>query len=172
MKISGTHINYYFVCKRELWFFLHGIHCEHQSDLVRMGRLLHEKSYSRENKEIDIDSRIVLDWFDARKGIVHEIKKSDTMEEAHEWQILYYLWYLKNKGLQIAENEAAQGIYGELDYPLLKKKKAVYLSENHIRQLEQNIIPAIQQIAEQPYLPPTTEWKVCKTCSYSDLCYS
>jgi CRISPR/Cas system-associated exonuclease Cas4 (RecB family) len=35
----------------------------------------------------------VLDW--QADGIVHEVKLTDRMEEAHEFQLLYYLYYLK-----------------------------------------------------------------------------
>ena len=31
MKITGTHFNYYQVCKRKLWLFASGIHFEHTS---------------------------------------------------------------------------------------------------------------------------------------------
>ena len=47
--ITGTTINYLHVCPRKLWFFQNHIEMEHTSDLVSMGRLLHEESYSREN---------------------------------------------------------------------------------------------------------------------------
>ncbi|MEM3192938.1 MAG: Dna2/Cas4 domain-containing protein, partial [Candidatus Parvarchaeota archaeon] len=35
---TGTQVNYYFVCKRKLWFFSHNIELESDSDLVLMGR--------------------------------------------------------------------------------------------------------------------------------------
>ncbi|MEM3489504.1 MAG: Dna2/Cas4 domain-containing protein, partial [Nitrososphaerota archaeon] len=34
MKFTGTQVNYYFVCKRKLWFFSHNIELESDSDLV------------------------------------------------------------------------------------------------------------------------------------------
>jgi CRISPR-associated exonuclease Cas4 len=172
MAITGTHINYYFICHRELWLFAHGVQCEQESDAVRMGKHIHETSYTREQKEIAIDGTIVLDWFDAKRGVVHEVKKSPSMETAHEWQILYYLYYLKQKGLTIAESETSAGIAGELNYPVLRITKQVILTPDKERELTQTIIPDIEHILASEDIPITQTWKVCKTCSYCDLCHS
>ena len=45
MNITGTHFNYYQICKRKLWLFANGISMEHTSDLVHEGKLIHEESY-------------------------------------------------------------------------------------------------------------------------------
>ena len=172
MPTTGTHINYYFICHRKLWLFSHGVQCETESDAVRLGKHIHETSYQRENKEIDIDGTIVLDWFDAKRGIVHEVKKSDKMETAHEWQICFYLWYLKQKGLQIASSESEEGIKGELNYPIMRQTKQVILTTEKETQLTTKIIPDINKILEQDVIPERQEWKVCKTCSYCELCHS
>ncbi len=50
-NITGTQINYYFVCHRKLWLFCHHIQMEHTSEFVEMGSLLHEHSYIRKRKE-------------------------------------------------------------------------------------------------------------------------
>ena len=95
--ITGTEVAYYFVCARKLWFFAHNIQCEQESDAVRMGRHIHETSYRREKKEISIDGVIVVDWIDHDKKVIHEVKKSASMEKAHTWQLKYYMWYLEQK---------------------------------------------------------------------------
>jgi CRISPR-associated exonuclease Cas4 len=91
MNITGTHFNYYFVCKRELWLFVNGINMEHTSDIVYEGKLIHEYSYpqsSEKYSEIEIGG-IKIDYYDARNKIIHKIKKSDKIEDAHEWQLKY-----------------------------------------------------------------------------------
>lgn len=88
MKITGTHFNYYQVCKRKLWLFASGIHFEHTSDLVLEGKLIHEDSYpqrSERYEEIELDG-IKVDYYDAKSKVIHEIKKSNKVEKAHEWQ--------------------------------------------------------------------------------------
>jgi len=41
--MTGTHINYYFICQRKLYLFDHHVTMEHTSDLVDLGRLMHEE---------------------------------------------------------------------------------------------------------------------------------
>jgi len=71
--ITATQINYYFICFRKLWFFSHQINMEQNIELVALGKLLHENSYQRENKEIQIGP-IKIDFI-GKDRIVHEIKK-------------------------------------------------------------------------------------------------
>ena len=62
---------------------------EQNSDLVYAGKLIHEESYpqrSERYEEIEIDG-IKVDYYDAKRKVIHEIKKSDKVERAHEWQL-------------------------------------------------------------------------------------
>lgn len=89
MQITGTHFNYYLVCHRKLWLFANGINMEHNSDLVYDGKLIHEDSYPlrpERYEELEVDG-VKIDFYDAKNKIVHEIKRSDKVEEAHEWQV-------------------------------------------------------------------------------------
>ena len=61
IRLTGTQINYYFHCRRQLWYFTHDIRMEPHSDTVFQGKLLHEASYEREKKEIEINN-IKLDF--------------------------------------------------------------------------------------------------------------
>lgn len=160
---TGTHINYYFVCKRKLWLFAHGISMEHTSDTVLLGKLIDESSYERKDKSVDIDDTVVIDWIDERRGILHEVKKSDKMEEAHTWQVLYYLWYLKQKGVT--------GLKGEIDYPRLKQRVEVELTPERESQMRE-LLRAIEECIVQPSPPERINKKFCKTCSYVELCWS
>ena len=102
MLITGTHFNYYLICRRKLWLFSNGISMEHTSDLVYEGKLIHETTYPQRSgkyTELELEG-IKIDYFDDRKNIVHEIKKSESHEEAHEWQLKYYLYVLENNGVK------------------------------------------------------------------------
>ncbi|MDZ7693039.1 MAG: CRISPR-associated protein Cas4 [Balneolaceae bacterium] len=125
------------MCARKLWLFAHNIECEQESDAVRMGRHIHETSYKRKKKEVSVDGVIVVDWIDHGQKIIHEVKKSSSMEQAHQWQLKYYMWYLAQKGLDIAskrkaeefqDNPAKRGYIGELNYPKLRQTKTVVLT--------------------------------------------
>ena len=84
MNITGTHFNYYQICKRKLWLFANGISMEHTSDLVHEGKLIHEESYpqrSAKYEEVEMDG-IKVDYYDTLHKVIHEIKKSDKVEVA------------------------------------------------------------------------------------------
>lgn len=171
--VTGTHINYYYVCKRKLWLFSRGLQMEHTSDTVLLGKLIDENSYAREDKGIDIDGVINIDWIDlpvpksrnqagTKTGVIHEVKKSNSVEKAHEMQVLYYIWYLKQKGVE--------GITGEIDYPVLKQKTKVELTSEKETELLKTL-KEIEQIVGQSEPPPRINKKFCKTCSYFELCW-
>lgn len=157
---TGTQINYYFICKRKLWFFSHNMELENESDLVLLGKLLHEHSYLKEMKEIEIE-RIKIDFI-KKKGEVHEIKRSKKMEMAHMYQLLYYLYFLKHY--------ANKELKGVLNYPLLKRKITIELTKEKEEEMGK-ILNDIKGIIDLDK-PPASEWKgYCKSCAYKDLCW-
>jgi len=161
MSYTGTQVNYYFVCKRKLWLFSHDLTMEHSSDLVRIGKLVHEGSYQRKFKEVMIGN-IKLDFI--RKGIfeIHEVKKSRKIERAHEYQLLYYLYYLKRLSL------AAKGF---INYPLLRRTVEVELTEEREEELE-GALTDMGRLLVRPEPPPPERKGYCKKCSYAELCWS
>ena len=50
MNITGIMIYYYFVCKRKLWYFANEVNMEQNSELVSIGKILDETTYTREKK--------------------------------------------------------------------------------------------------------------------------
>jgi len=159
-KFTGTEVGYYFICKKKLWWFAHGVQMEQESDRVKMGKLVHEESYGRKKKELKIDDKIVLDW--REDGVIHEVKLTDKMEDAHEMQLVYYLYYLKQKGVD--------GLKGQIDYPKLKQTKIVELTP----ELEKKIERALAEMEEivSSKRAPDVEWmKICRSCSYAELCW-
>jgi CRISPR-associated exonuclease Cas4 len=160
-RVTGTEVNYYFVCTKKLWFFAHGIQMEQTSDRVYMGKLMHEDSFTREDKEILIDGTIKLDFI--KKSLeIHESKLSNFMQEATLFQILYYIYYLKGKGVE--------NIKGYVHFPKSKRKEEVQLTEEYEQQL-QEVIQKILDIKQSSKPPVIEEKKICKKCSYYNLCF-
>lgn len=157
---TGTEVGYYFICPKKLWWFAHGVEMERESDRVVMGRLVHEESYARRRKELNIDNRIVLDW--REDGIIHEVKLTDKMEAAHEMQLLYYLYYLKRKGVE--------GLRGQIDYPRLRETKTVELTAEREAEIEA-ALERMKQITSAPRAPQVKWMKICGSCSYAELCW-
>ena len=54
--------------------------------MVLEGRLIHEDSYPQRSgkyEEIELDG-IKVDFYDPKRKVIHEIKKSNKVEAAHE----------------------------------------------------------------------------------------
>jgi CRISPR-associated exonuclease Cas4 len=161
IRITGVYVQYYFVCKRKLWFFAKNIKMEEKSDLVTIGKLIDEHSYKREKKQINIDDTINIDFI-GNRGTIHEIKKSKSIDKADIYQVKYYLYYLYKRGVQ--------DIDGIINYPKLREKVTVELSEQDITEIEA-IMDEIDTILKQETPPPVINTKVCKKCAYYELCY-
>ena len=99
LKVQGVKINYYYVCKRKLWLFSKGITMEQTNDRVLSGKTIHENSYRRqEKKEVLVDGLLKLDIVDG--DYIREVKISSKMSKPDRMQLLYYLYYLKQKGIK------------------------------------------------------------------------
>lgn len=97
MRVNGTLINYYFHCKRQCYLHGNRLNLEDNSEVVKIGKAIHEDKASKsKDTEIEIDN-IKLDKLTSE--YLTEIKKSDADIEAGKWQILYYLKVLKSKGI-------------------------------------------------------------------------
>ena len=159
--ITGLMVYYYEVCKRKLWYFTNDIQLEENNSNVILGKLLEENTYTRDEKKINIDGVINIDFIRSKK-ILHEIKKSNSIEPASVLQIQYYLYYLEKKGLI--------GLKGVLDYPLLKQTVEVNLADSDRENLE-NIIIGIKEILGKESPPILEKKNICKKCAYFDLCF-
>lgn len=160
-QISGTMFYYYFVCKRKLWFFSNGIQLEEDNEDVILGKLIDENSYSKELKHILIDNTVNIDFIKDWK-ILHEVKKQKSIEEARVWQLKYYLYFLKIRGINIEK--------GILDYPKLKKREEVFLSKDDEKKIKE-ILSEIEKITLMEKPPELEKLKICKKCAYFEYCY-
>lgn len=160
-KVTGVMIYYYFVCKRKLWYFCHQINMEMENENVLLGKMLDENSYKRDDKHINTDDIINIDFIHERREL-HEIKKSRAIEEAGIWQVKYYLYYLQKRGVN--------NISAKIDYPLLKKTVKVELNDEDIVNLNR-IIEEISDVKCADIPPELEEKKICKKCAFFDLCF-
>lgn len=159
-KITGIMIYYYHVCTRKLWYFYNDITMESFNEDVELGKLIDENSYSNDEKHINIDNVINIDFIRS-DNVLHEIKKSNKIENASIWQVKYYLYYLKKRGVYTK---------AIIDYPLLKKRIDVVLGQEDETYIE-SVIDDIYELVNNDK-PPALEKKwYCKKCAYYELCY-
>ena len=165
MTPTGTHFNYYQLCHAKLWLFANGINMEHTNDNVYDGKLIHESSYPQRPdryEEVTIEG-IKVDYFDVKRRVIHEIKRSDKMEKAHEWQVKYYIYVFERNGIE--------GCTGLLEYPTMRQTMPVVLTDEdreEIQKMEQEI----RDIIESDVCPPIVKKRFCKSCSYYDFCFT
>ncbi|GAU77703.1 CRISPR-associated protein Cas4 [Fusibacter sp. 3D3] len=161
MRISGTLMNYYFHCKRQCYLFGNKINLEDNSELVKIGKALHQERYVEEKSEIAIEN-IKLDKIDGEYLI--EYKKSNSDVEASKWQLLYYLKVLKGKGILKKgkliclekANQSPKILFYELDDSI----------EHELTRFETEISELIN--AEK--VPPVLYASKCKKCAYYSYC--
>lgn len=165
MHPTGTHISYLHICHRKLWLFANGLNMEHTSALVAEGKLIDEHSYPQRAdryQQLALEG-IKIDHYDAKQGIVREVKKSNKKESAHVAQLKYYLFVLERNGVGVR--------HGILEYPKLRITEEVWLSEEDRKEIptwESNV----EKIIKQEYCPKRIEKTICKKCAYYDFCYT
>jgi CRISPR-associated exonuclease Cas4 len=162
MRITGVIVQYYISCHRELWFYSHGINMNFEDQNILLGRLLHETAFKREKKNIIIDNTIAIDFASSRDNVVvFEIKKSRKLTKPAEYQLLYYLYYLKQMGVEDAR--------GVLVYPKERRREPIELTlekENEIHE----IVREIEEIVKREEPPEIEKRPHCRGCSYYDFC--
>lgn len=160
-KIQGVKVNYYFICKRKLWLYSKGITMEHLSDRVLSGKVLHETAYSRQkSREILIDDILKVDIIDG--DFIREIKLTSRMANSDKMQLLYYLYYLRKKGIE------KKGI---LNYVKEKKQEFIELTEEGEAEIEKALVE-IKRICNMEKPPLLEKKTICKKCSYYEFCYA
>lgn len=172
MTINATLVNLYHVCPRECWLHANGIRMEMTSDIVADGKLLHETSYPQRAEkytEIELSATIndieltgKIDFYDAKEKIIHEIKRSNKVEQAHEWQVKYYIWLLALNGVP--------DVRGIIEYPKLRERQEITFTEADAAYLEETV-KKIVELIHNDICPPNIHAKICKSCSYYELCY-
>ena len=164
MTVTGTHFNYYQLCRRKLWLFANGINMEQESDLVYEGKLVQESSYPQritKYEEVEIDG-VKVDYYDTKNKVIHEIKKSNKVERAHEWQLKYYMYIFEQNGIA--------GVRGILEYPLLRKTCDVLLTDIDREEIRA-VAGEIEKIISNEECPRAVKKGICKNCSYFEFCY-
>ncbi len=161
LRINGTVFYAYQVCPREAWFYVHRVNPPADHPLLDLGRLVHESTYTKERKEIFVDQLIKVDiWKDT---LIAEVKRSSRHRKAARMQLLFYLFYLKQRyGLALK---------GVLLFPRERQKEEVMLTEEE----ERRIASLLQEMEHTLHTdkPPPARWlSYCRSCSFLEICWA
>ncbi|KAF5415001.1 MAG: hypothetical protein C5S49_06365 [Candidatus Methanogaster sp.] len=161
VRITGVKIDYYHICHTKLWLFSHNIALEAGHENVEIGKQLHKDRYKRDGGDVTIDNTISIDFVRSGSGIeLHEVKKTKKMEDAHRAQLLFYLYYLLQRGV------SAEGV---INYPLIRETVRVTLTPEDEAVLRSDI-KEIERIV-QGSMPHPLRKRICAKCAYIEFCF-
>lgn len=159
-RVTGVMMQYYEVCKRELWFYLQQISIDKENEHIHHGTRVDETSFTEDRQSVQL-GMIAPDLLD--NGRVAEIKPSSGgLADGRELQLQYYLWYFKH----ILDTERE----GVLLYPTENKREEVTLTPEVEARVE-NAIVDIYEFKERESPPPLEEKPYCSACAYHDFCW-
>ncbi|MCI4463845.1 MAG: CRISPR-associated protein Cas4 [Caldisericum sp.] len=163
IKVSGTLIESYLICKRQAWFHLHKIIPFQDHPFLEIGRLIDETTYERDLKRINLES-VQIDFIKTKEGeiVVGEIKKSSKSKDIAKMQLLYYLKVLKDLGVP------SKGI---LSFPTERRREFVELTTEDEEKLKR-IVKEIENLSNESFPPPLEKIPFCKNCAYKEFCFS
>lgn len=160
--VNGTIINYYFHCKRQCYLFYNRLNLEDNSEIVKIGRAIHDDLEEKSpNAEIKIEN-IAVDKI--TREYVTETKKSDSDVEASKWQLIYYLYILKTKGI------VRKGKLEFVEKHKVKNKIIIELDKKIEEELIK-IIEDIENLCSGDTVPKILNKSSCKKCAYYEYCY-
>lgn len=163
MRVNGTLVNYYFHCKRQCYLHGNRLNLEDNSEIVKIGKAIHEeKSKEKNNAEISIDN-IKLDKLTSE--YLTEIKKSDADLDAAKWQLIYYLKVLKDKGINRK---------GKLEFVEKNKgnhRSEIYELDDKVEKELEIYIKNIESLILSKEIPQVLNKPKCKKCAYYEYCY-
>ncbi|MCM8825190.1 MAG: CRISPR-associated protein Cas4 [Candidatus Omnitrophica bacterium] len=163
IRVTGTLVWYYFICKRQVWLMANEINPFQNDPFLEIGRFLHQESYAREKKEIDLEGmKFDVLKKDGNKIVVAEIKKSSKFLESATMQLCYYLYRLQKMGIKAI---------GEIRIPLEKKNFKITLDDDKTFKIEQ-AIRNIKEIMRYEKPPEAKRIPFCKNCAYLEFCFS
>lgn len=162
--ITGTLVWYAMICPREVWLMAHEIEPDEGDTRLEWGRFLSEISYPRSRRRQIALPGMKLDLIERSgpKAVVAEVKTSSRFVEAARMQLLFYLWQLREMGIE-AE--------GELRFPEERRRLTVHLDEESLRAL-QEVMARIETLVVKPLPPPPKHIRYCRVCAYREFCWS
>jgi CRISPR-associated exonuclease Cas4 len=161
-KITGTLVWYYFICKREVWLMAHEITPDEDHAALEVGRAVHEIYYGRSIREVSIEG-IKIDVLKKGESVICEVKTSSKFAEAACFQLLYYLYRLRE--------EFGKKFSGWILIPEERKRIRVILDESSENKLFK-VLREIKGVSDSETPPPPIKNPYCRRCAYKEFCWA
>mgnify|MGYP001228070086 CR=1 FL=1 len=92
---------------------------------------------------------------------IREVKYSNKLAHADRIQLLYYLYYLKQLGIEKR---------GVINYPKMKKREEVLLTADAEKEVEQSLV-RVRNILRMDKPPQLKKLPYCTKCAYYEFCF-
>jgi len=154
----------------------HQINPYQDSQFLELGRLIHEEAYAREKKEFGttrigetteksgfMTVGMKIDVIGKKDGklVIGEVKKSDRFLKSATMQLSFYLYQLKQMGIESK---------GELLIPKSKKRISVELTDELESELEKTY-ESLKKIISSEQPPEPRKIGFCRNCAYREFCW-
>lgn len=161
--VNGNLVQSYVICPRQAWLFSRNLIPDQQHPFIELGRLIDSESYKRDRKKIHFEN-LVLDIIktDGPNIIVGEVKKSSKAAHRGKVQLLFYLYRLKERGVEAK---------GMLFYPEERKREPVELTSEEENKIVK-LIGEIEELISKEKPPPFHKISYCKKCAFKEFCMS
>lgn len=141
----------------------HKLEASQDNTFLELGKLLSEEAYKRERREVEVGNmKLDLLKSEDKHIVIGEVKKSSRFLKAAEMQLLFYLYQLKEQGIQAT---------GELLIPKEKKRLKVELTPEREKEVKDTIIK-IQEIITLDKPPAPVKCRFCSPCAYREFCWA
>lgn len=162
-RITGSLVQSYLVCPRQAWLMSRQICPDEDHVYLELGRLVQQQTYARERKEVTM-GHLKLDLL--RRGnkelVVGEVKKSSRAVEAARMQLAFYLYELREMGVE-AE--------GELLFPEERQKETMVLDDHWAARVEETKA-RLAEVLRRPVPPRAERTGFCRRCAYAEFCWA
>jgi CRISPR-associated exonuclease Cas4 len=155
--VTGTLIWYLHICPREVWLMSRHIIPYQDHERLEYGRAVH-KVHTEDTFLILEGMRV--DTYKKDTGVVVEVKCSSKHLESARAQLSYYLYRLKDAGVN------AIGVVRVPDEGVEERVEVVD-EEKVLKDVER-----VKEIVSSDNPPKKVRIKYCKKCAYKDFCWT
>jgi CRISPR-associated exonuclease Cas4 len=161
--VNGTLVWYYTICHRQVWLMARQLTPDQDNDNVVIGRFLHENSYQRDKHELAVGN-VRIDLMQATRDevLIAEIKKSSHSLDSARLQLKYYLYVLKELGVEL------KGLLLVPEERMREEVRLTVADEDKIKQ----VIGEIEAIIDTPHPPAPVKTRWCRPCAYAEFCWA
>ncbi|ELY55976.1 CRISPR-associated protein Cas4 [Natronococcus amylolyticus DSM 10524] len=166
-SLTGEHYHYYGICSTKLWYHHHRILYAQENEFVKLGKILSETAYSRDdNVAVGTSKFDLIRHPDEQTIEISEIKRSSTYQEADRLQLLHYLSLLA----EAQSNGSDRELIGKLRYPRENTVVTIKWTDKTAVEYEEATAEILSAVSDE--CPSPERIPACRKCSMREFCFA